>query len=136
MAFPVESPADNAARLQTPLARVRGLGSAHSGMHHWWMQRLSSIALLPLTIWFAVSVATLAGAPYEAVVGWIGRPFNAVLMLITIGVGFQHTAAGLQVVLEDYVRPEWKRRLYIVLVQAVCWVLALFAALSVLRIAV
>ena len=127
---------EQALRLQTPLGRVRGLGSAHGGVHHWWLQRVTSIALLPLTIWFAISVASLAGAPYERVVTWIGRPFNAVLMLLTIGISFHHTASGLQVVLEDYVRPEWKRKLYILLVQGLCVVLTLVSALAVLRIAV
>ncbi|UFN48053.1 succinate dehydrogenase, hydrophobic membrane anchor protein [Roseomonas sp. OT10] len=125
-----------ALRLQAPLKRVRGLGSAHSGVHHWWVQRLTSIALLPLTIWFALSAASLAGAPYERVVTWIGRPFNAVLLLLIIGIGFQHTAAGLQVVIEDYVRPESRRQIAVWTVKALCTVLALYAALAVLRIAV
>ena len=55
--------------LQSPLGRVRGLGSARGGTHHWWMQRVTSVALLPLTLWFALSAASLAGAPYEATIG-------------------------------------------------------------------
>ena len=88
--------------LRSPLGRVRGLGSAKGGTHHWWLQRVTSMALLPLTIWFTFGVAGLAGAPYERVLAWIGHPFHAVLLLLYIGIGFHHTAAGLQVVIEDY----------------------------------
>ena len=125
-----------AMRLQTPLGRVRGLGSARGGTHHWWMQRVTSIALLPLTLWFAFGVATLAGAPYERAVGWISQPFNAVLMLLVIGIGFHHTAAGLQVVIEDYVRPESVRKAANLAQKGLCLVLALVSALAVLRLAV
>ena len=123
-------------RLQTPLARARGLGSARGGTHHWWLQRVSSVALLPLTLWFVFSVASLAGDPYPVVAAWIGRPFNAVLLLLIIGIGFQHTASGLQVVIEDYVRPETRRAAIVLVVKGLCLVLGLLAALSVLRLAV
>src|SRR3954452_9960356 len=95
--------------LRSPLGRVRGLGSAKGGTHHWWMQRVTSAALLPLTLWFALSAASLAGASHPEAVAWIGRPLNAVLLLATIGLAFHHTAAGLQVILEDYIRQEWQR---------------------------
>lgn len=126
----------HASRLQTSLGRVRGLGSARGGTHHWWGQRVSSLALLPLTLWFTFGVASLSGAPYERVIAWIAHPFHAVLLLLFIAIGFQHTAAGLQVVIEDYVRPESRRKAVDLLQKAVCTVLALVAALAVLRIAV
>ena len=122
--------------LRSPLGRVRGLGSARGGTHHWWMQRVTSIALLPLTIWFALAVASLAGASHAEVVAWIGRPLNAVLLLATIGLSFHHTAAGLQVIIEDYANEEWAKMAGILAVKAICWLLALLAALAVLRIAV
>ena len=122
--------------LRTPLGRVRGLGSAHSGVHHWWAQRITSIALLPLTLWFVLSVAGLAGAGYEATLSWIARPWNAVLMLVTLGVTFHHMASGLQVIVEDYLHLEWARMAAILAIKAICLVLALAAALAVLRIAV
>ena len=122
--------------LQTPLARARGLGSAKGGTHHWWLQRVTSVALLPLTLWFAFGVASLAGEPHAVVAAWIGRPFNAVLMLLTIGIGFHHTAGGLQVVIEDYVRPETVRAAVVLAVKGACLVLALVSALSVIRLAV
>ncbi|WP_237216492.1 succinate dehydrogenase, hydrophobic membrane anchor protein [Falsiroseomonas oryziterrae] len=124
------------AALQSPLGRVRGAGSAKSGSHHWWMQRVTSIALLPLTIWFIVSLATGAGMTHGEVLMWIGNPFNAVLLLALIALTFHHTASGLQVVIEDYVNQEWLKIGAILVVKGVCWLLGLAAALAVLRIAV
>jgi succinate dehydrogenase / fumarate reductase membrane anchor subunit len=122
--------------LRTPLGRARGLGAAKSGMHHWWTQRVTSAALLPLTLWFVLSAASLAGAGHAATVEWIARPWNAVLLLATIGLTFHHTASGLQVIIEDYVRQEWVKITAILVTKAICVVLALAAALAVLRIAV
>ncbi len=122
--------------LRSPLGRVRGLGSARGGTHHWWMQRVTSMALLPLTIWFALSAASLAGASYIETLAWIGRPWNAVLLLATIGLSFHHTAAGLQVIIEDYANLEWAKVGGILAIRAICWLLALASALAVLRIAV
>jgi succinate dehydrogenase / fumarate reductase membrane anchor subunit len=122
--------------LRSPLGRVRGLGSAKGGTHHWWMQRVTSMALLPLTIWFALSAASLAGASYIETVAWIGRPWNAVLLLATIGLSFHHTAAGVQVIMEDYANHEWAKMGGILAIRAICWLLALASALAVLRIAV
>jgi succinate dehydrogenase / fumarate reductase membrane anchor subunit len=124
------------AMLQTPLRRVRGSGSAKSGSHHWWMQRVSSIALLPLTIWFIASLASSAGISHGEALLWIGNPFNAVLLLALIALTFQHTASGLQVVIEDYVNQEWLRMAAILVVKGICWLLGIAAALAVLRIAV
>lgn len=122
--------------MRTPLGRVRGLGSAKSGVHHWWVQRVTSAAMLPLTLWFVLSVASQAGAGYAATVEWLARPWNAVLMLITIGVSFYHTALGLQVIIEDYTNQDWLRMGAILATKAACLILALAAALAVLRIAV
>jgi len=122
--------------LRSPLGRVRGLGSAKGGTHHWWMQRVTSAALLPLTLWFAISAASLAGAPYEVTVAWIAKPWHAVLLLASIGLAFHHTAAGMQVILEDYANQEWAKMGGILVIKAICWLLALTSALAVLRIAV
>jgi succinate dehydrogenase / fumarate reductase membrane anchor subunit len=121
--------------MRTPLGRVRGLGSARSGVHHWWLMRLTSAALLPLTLWFTISAAMLAGAGHAATVEWIGRPWNAVLLLVTIGLTFHHTAAGVQVIIEDYANQEWVKLAAILAVKAISLLLALAAALAVLRIA-
>jgi succinate dehydrogenase / fumarate reductase membrane anchor subunit len=121
--------------LESPLGRVRGLGSARGGTHHWWMQRVTSIALLPLTIWFVFSMVGLAGAGYLATLAWIGAPVNAVLLLALIGLTFHHMASGLQVVVEDYTRNEFARMAIILAIKGVAMLLALASALAVLRIA-
>ncbi|ONG52477.1 succinate dehydrogenase, hydrophobic membrane anchor protein [Pseudoroseomonas deserti] len=125
----------NSVRMQSPLGRVRGLGSAKGGTHHWWIQRVTSIALLPLTIWFILSIALHTGSSHAQVVAWIGHPLNAVLLISFILISFQHAGAGMQVVLEDYVRGEMPRMASILAVKALCWLMALLAALSVLRVA-
>jgi succinate dehydrogenase / fumarate reductase membrane anchor subunit len=122
--------------LRSALGRVRGLGSAKGGTDHWWMQRVTSIALLPLTIWFALAATSLAGASYAETVAWIGRPWNAVLLLATIGFTFHHIASGMQVILEDYANQEWVKMGSILAIKAICVLLALASALAVLRIAV
>ncbi len=122
------------AAMRTALVRVRGLGSAKGGTHHWWMQRVTSLALLPLTLWFVCSMIGLAGASYVETLLWIAAPFNAVLLLALIGLTFHHMAAGLQVVLEDYLRPESKRMFAVLAMKAVCALLALASAVAVIRI--
>ncbi|WP_431282213.1 succinate dehydrogenase, hydrophobic membrane anchor protein [Humitalea sp. 24SJ18S-53] len=127
---------DAALRLRTPLGRVRGLGSARGGTHHWWGQRLTSLALLPLTLWFAISAVSLAGATHSDALVFIGAPLNAVLLIATLLLTFHHTNAGLQVVIEDYVRAPGARIAALLAVQAACWLLAIASVLAVLRIAV
>jgi len=123
--------------LRSPLGRVRGLGSARGGTHHWFMQRVTSVALLPLTIWFAVNaVFTLAGASYEDAAQWVAQPWNAVLLLALVLATFHHVAAGLQVVIEDYAASEAGKLVGILLVKAICWLLALASVLAVLRVAI
>jgi len=122
--------------MRSPLGRVRGLGSAKGGTHHWWMQRVSSVALLPLTIWFVFAMVGLAGASYVETLLWIASPFNAVLLLALIGLTFHHMSSGLQVILEDYVRPEGARILAVWAVKGICALLALASAFAVLKIAV
>ena len=122
--------------MRSPLGRVRGLGPAKQGVGHWWLQRVSSALLLPLTLWFAVSAALLAGASYEETVAWIAHPFNAVLLLATLAISFQHTASGLQVIIEDYVNQEWLRMGAILAQKTICSLLWLASTLAVLRIAI
>ncbi len=87
---------------RTPLSRARGLGSAKEGVHHWWMQRITAIALIPLVVWFAISLVMMSGADYAVVRAWIGSPLVMVLLILTIGIGLHHGQLGLQVVWEDY----------------------------------
>ncbi|MES2710507.1 MAG: succinate dehydrogenase, hydrophobic membrane anchor protein [Pseudomonadota bacterium] len=121
--------------LRSPLGRVRGLGSSRSGTHHWWMQRVTSITLLPLTIWLVFALASLAGAGYSEVQAWVARPLNAVLLLAFLAAGFHHTAAGWQVILEDYVKPERRRLIVVLLVNGLCALAWLATSFAVLRVA-
>lgn len=92
--------------LRTPLSKVKGLGAAREGASHWWNQRLTAIALIPLALWFSFSIALLAVADYATVMAWIGSPFTTVLMILAISVGFYHGYLGLQVIIEDYIAHE------------------------------
>ena len=122
--------------LRTPLGRVRGAGSARGGTHHWFMARVTSIALLPLTMWLVFALVFMAGQGHAVTAAWIARPFNAVLLLAFLAAAFHHSAAGLQVVVEDYMRSEATRMGSILAIKGVCFLLWLTASLAVLRIAV
>ena len=89
--------------LQTPLRRARGLGSAKSGTKHWWAQRVTAVALIPLSIWFVIAMITATGNDYNDARQFIGNPINAVLFSLLIVATFHHAQLGLQVVIEDYV---------------------------------
>jgi len=121
--------------LRTPLAAARGLGSAKEGVEHWWKQRLTAAALVPLLLWFGFSVALMGTADYYTIVDWIAHPVNAVLMILVLAVGFWHGVLGLQVVIEDYVASEWKKLALLVLIQFAAVLLALGGIFAVLRIA-
>lgn len=93
--------------LRSPLGRARGLGSARLGVQSWWLQRISAVALIPLTLWLAVSVARLSGASHSDFTIWVAAPWNTVLMLVAIATAFYHLKVGLDVVIEDYVHSHW-----------------------------
>jgi succinate dehydrogenase / fumarate reductase, membrane anchor subunit len=118
---------------RTPLARARGLGSAKEGVHHWWMQRLTAIALIPLVVWFAISLVMLSGADYTTVRAWIGSPLVMVLLILTIGVGLHHGQLGLQVVFEDYTNGAIRVAM-IVLTKFIAILFGLAAIVAILRI--
>lgn len=121
--------------MRSQLSRARGLGSAKSGLHHWWVQRVTAIALLPLSLYFVLSVLMLAGASRAQMAAFMAEPWNTVLFLCLIAALFYHLALGLQVVIEDYVHDEAKRRGTLLVVNAVVVVLALASAVSVLKLA-
>ena len=118
--------------LRTPLARVRHLGSAKDGTGHWWAQRLTALALIPLTIWFVASLVSLAGADHAAMAAWMGNPVSAGLMILLVVATFYHSALGLQVVIEDYVHGEGAKMAALIAVKGLCVVLGLTAVLAVL----
>jgi len=120
---------------RTPLGRVRGLGSAKDGTHHWWMQRLTAIALVPLIVWFVVSVLMMIGADRGTMVSWLGSPITAGLMVMLIIAVFHHAQLGLQVVIEDYIHNEtWKIGL-VIFVKFAALLVGGIAVISVLKLA-
>jgi succinate dehydrogenase / fumarate reductase, membrane anchor subunit len=121
-------------RLRSPLGRARGLGSARAGSRHWWAMRLTSIALVPLTLWFIFTVVHLAGAPRQAVVEWLSAPMTMGIMLALIVATFHHLQLGLQVVIEDYVHDDRLKLTGILLIKALSFLLALVCIVSVLKI--
>ena len=121
--------------MRSQLGRARGLGAAKTGVHHWWAQRLTAVALLPLSLYFVLSVLMLAGAGHDQMAAYMAEPWNAVLYLCLIAALFYHLVLGLQVVIEDYVNNEATRMISIMLVKGACIFCALACALSVLKLA-
>jgi succinate dehydrogenase / fumarate reductase membrane anchor subunit len=120
--------------LRSPLGRARGLGSARAGSRHWWAQRLTALALVPLTLWFVFSVIHLSAAPHQAVINWLSAPLTMGLMLALVVATFHHLQLGLQVVIEDYVHDERTKMAVVLLIKAACVMLALVCIVSVLKI--
>jgi succinate dehydrogenase / fumarate reductase, membrane anchor subunit len=119
--------------LRSPLSRARGLGSAKDGLSHWWAQRLTAVALIPLVVWFAVSLVMLSGADYAVVRAWIGSPLVMMLLSLTIVVGLYHGQLGMQVVWEDYTEGAL-RLVMIVLTKFIAVLFGLGAIVAILRI--
>ena len=120
--------------LRTPLSRARGLGSARQGVHHWWAQRITAVALIPLVTWFAISLIMLSGADYAVVRAWIGSPVVMVLLTLTIVIGLHHGQLGMQEVVEDYVHNEGMKLALIVLLRFTAVFFGLAAIVAILRI--
>ena len=118
--------------LRTPLGRVLGLGSAKDGTAHWWTQRLTAVALVPLGLWFMVALAALAGAGYGEFLEWVRQPLNASLMTLFVVVAAYHSELGLQVVVEDYVHAHWLRVSTLVLLKFAHVLLALAGVFALL----
>ena len=119
---------------RSPLGRARGLG-AGGGLHHWMAERVTSLALVPLTLWFIYAMLHLAGSPQEDVAAWASHPVNAALLLALVVMTFHHMALGLQVVLEDYVHDKRMRSLSILGVKAISGLLGLMSGVAVLKLA-
>lgn len=124
----------NKLNLRSPIARARGLGSVKGGVEHWWAERVSAVALVPLTIWFAASIIAVAGRDHAAFMAWLGSPVSSVCMVLLLLTLFYHMALGLQVVIEDYVHSGAKTPL-LVAMHAGCFALATAGTIATLRIA-
>ena len=118
--------------LRSPLGQVRGLGTAKEGVNHWWGQRLSAVALIPLSVWFVISLLALTGADHAAVKDWANSPVVAALLILLIAATFYHAFLGLQVVIEDYIHHEGMKLLSLLTVKGASWLMALMGVVSVL----
>jgi succinate dehydrogenase / fumarate reductase, membrane anchor subunit len=122
-------------RMRTPLGRAIGLGSAKEGVEHWWRERITALALVPLCLWFVAEIIHHLGAGRAELAGWLHHPVPAVLMVLLLSLTFYHTSLGLQVVVEDYVGREGARFGLIIAIRLLCLVLAVFGIFAVLKIA-
>ena len=118
---------------RNPLGQARGLGSAKSGTGHWWMQRVSAVALIPLSLWFAFSVLQLVHADYVTAIGWLHQPVPAVLLSLFLVTLLNHAYLGLQVVVEDYVHTEWSKITTLLLIKFACILLGAAGVFTALR---
>ena len=119
--------------LRSPLGKVLGAGSAKEGVHHWWLQRLTSIALVPLTIWFVVSLLSLPSFEHVTLVTWVAQSWTALLLILFILVATWHSQLGVRVVVEDYVHGGSKTLTLVVMtfIHAVIAAAGIFAVLKV-----
>jgi succinate dehydrogenase / fumarate reductase, membrane anchor subunit len=122
--------------MRSPLGRAIGLGSAKEGVEHWWMQRITALALVPLALWFVIAVIGLVGADLETVQNWVSRPLPAILLVLMLIATFYHMALGLQVVVEDYVHAELAKLGLVIAVRLLCFAFAVAGIFAVLTIAV
>lgn len=121
--------------MQTQLGRARGLGSARSGVPHWWMQRVTAMGMIPLVLYLVAGLVLHAGADYAAAKAWLAHPVNASAAVLIFGTGCYHASLGLQVIIEDYISEEKTRLLSLVAVKLVMTSLATISVFSVLSIA-
>jgi len=119
--------------MRSQLGRARGLGAARSGAKHWWLQRVTAVALIPLTLWFVFAALRLVGASHEELLAWIGGPIPVVLLISLVLASFYHLALGLQVVIEDYVVGETTRLATLLVIKGVIVLLALTCLISILK---
>ena len=120
---------------RTPLARILGLGSAKMGTEEFWLQRVTAVAMVFLTIYFVILVICLQGQPYEDVVSALRHPINAVLMVCFVIAGVYHGKIGIQVVLEDYAQNAATRVILLLANNFFCALVALGCIFAVLKIA-
>ena len=121
--------------MRSPLGRAIGLGSAKEGVEHWWAQRISSVALVPLSLWFVSAMIGLVGADLETMQNWVAQPLPAILLVLLLIALFYHTSLGLQVIVEDYVHTELAKLGLVIAVRLLCFGFAVAGIFAVLGIA-
>jgi succinate dehydrogenase / fumarate reductase, membrane anchor subunit len=121
---------------RTPRAKVEGLGAAHSGTTHFWQQRVTAIALVPLTIWFGWAALHLVGAPYDMAIAFLRQPVNAVPMILFIFAALYHMTLGVQLVIEDYIEQEGGKLALLMLNRFFAWLVGAACLFAVFKIAI
>jgi len=124
----------NKRQLRSNLSRVRGLGSTREGVHHWWAQRMSAVALIPLSMWFVYSLITLTGADYQSFHAWVSEFGNSVFLVLLIVTLFHHAQLGVTVVIEDYVHSEAVKMAMVLVVKYGTMLFAASSVFAVLKI--
>lgn len=122
-------------KISTPTKNVRGLGSAKEGVQHFWRQRVTAVALIPLLIWFMSSIVAHVGADYAEIQAYLAQPLTAVLMLLFLGAGFYHMRLGIQVIIEDYIHKPGTKVALLLLNDFAAAAIGLACVFSVLKIA-
>ena len=122
--------------LDTPLHKVRGLGSAHSGVRHFWHTGVTSVALIPLTVWFAYAALRLAGGSMIDALTFFQHPLNTVLMGLFVVIGLYHMALGLQMIIDDYVPAPGGRIALVLLARAFAIAVGAASVIALLRIVI
>lgn len=117
----------------TPFKRASGLGSTSDGVKHWWMQRMTAVALVPLSLWVAFAIASHAGEDYATVAAWFAQPFTTTMLVLFVFTAFLHASQGLTVVIEDYVHHDGVKVTALVGVKLVLVLLGTSSALSILH---
>jgi len=121
---------------RTDLSRARGLGAAKHGAGHWLAERVTSIALVPLSVWAVFAALRLAASPdYQTAQAWISDPVNAVLAILTLFIGFVHMHAGMRVIVEDYIRRTVTKAVLLLFNLAVCVLIGALGIFSLLKVA-
>lgn len=121
--------------LRSPIRRVTHLGSAKEGVGHWWSQRVTSVALIFLGLWFLGALIVNANFSYEGITQWIAKPVNAVLLILFVLTSIYHSKLGVQVVVEDYITHPGAKIVTMLLLNFAHVLLAALAVFAVLRIA-
>jgi succinate dehydrogenase / fumarate reductase membrane anchor subunit len=122
--------------LRSPLSNAIGLGSAKEGSGHWWAQRVSSVALTVLSLWFLIALATLGDLGYDSVREWMSQPFNAVLLAVLAITIAYHSLLGVQVILEDYIPNKGLRVVIMLVVKFLHVVLGALGVFAILNVAI
>lgn len=121
--------------MRSPLGSALGMGAAREGTGHWWSQRVTAVALVPLTFWLIYSLIVLAGLPRAEALLWMQNPFNAVLMALFLVSMFYHSYLGVEVIIQDYMHAKWLKVTALITIQFAMILLAALSVFLVMRMA-